>query len=133
VYAEALRMQVDGRSADPAAEVLAKGSSSRDLMASLLRLVATVGRPEHVAVLRPLCHVDDEVVRAQALHALGKLSDERELPTLWAATRDESPGAALHAARGVREAGGLEELRRVAETDGELARLAGQVLLEEED
>ena len=131
VFAEALRMQLDPRAADVAAEVL-KETDDRDLSASLLRLLATVGRPEHVELLRRLADTDDEIIRAQALHALGVLGDESELPLLFAGMDDPSPWAALHAARGVRDAGGAELLAEIAESDHEQAALAGQVLFEEE-
>jgi len=132
VYAEALRMRVDGRAADPAVEAL-ESTTDRDLSASLLRLLAAVGRPEHVDVLRRLSQVEDEIIRAQALHALGVLGDTAELPLLFAGMEDESPWAALHAARGVRDAGGAEMLEEIARSEGEQARLAGQVLFEEEN
>lgn len=133
VYAEALRMQVDARSADVAVAALGGGHVDRDLKASLLRLVAAVGRPEHLDVVRPFCRVEDEIIRAQALHALGMLGDEQELPLLFAGMEDESPWAGLHAARGVREAGGVAALREIAASEGDLARLAGQVLVEEDE
>lgn len=133
VFAEALRMQVDARSADPAVEALGRGVEHRDLTASLLRLLAAVGRPEHVDVVRPLCEVEDEIVRAQAFHALGMLGDQRELPRLFGGMDDESPWVTLHAARGAREAGGADRLRAIADEGGDRGRLAGQVLFEEED
>ncbi len=132
VYAEALRMQVDARSADPAVEALSTVGEQRDLAASLLRLLAAVGRPEHVDAVRPLCNGGAEIVRAQSFHALGMLGDERELPLLFAGMEDDSPWAALHAARGAREAGGATLLREMAHEEGDRARLAGQVLFEEE-
>jgi HEAT repeat protein len=132
VYAEGLRMQADPRAADVAAEALA-GVEDRDLAASLLRLLAEVGRPEHVDVARALCDADDEIIRAQALHALGVLGGTPELPLLFAGMEDPSAWAALHAARGVRHAGGAEMLEEIARSDGEQARLAGQVLFEEEE
>lgn len=131
VHAEALRMQVDARAADPAVAVLSRGVVHRDLAASLLRLLATVGRPQHLEVVRPLCGVQDEVIRAEAFHALGMLGDERELPLLLDGMADESPWAALHAARGAREAGGGAQLRKIADEGGDRARLVGQVLAEE--
>ena len=131
VFAEALRMQLDPRAADVAVEALEE-TDDRDLSASLLRLLATVGRPDHVDLLRRLTDADDEILRAQALHALGVLGDESELPLLFAGMDDPSPWAALHAARGVRDAGGADLLAEIAGADGEQARLAGQVLFEED-
>lgn len=131
VFAEALRMQLDPRAADTAVEAL-EATDDRDFSASLLRLLATVGRPAHVDVLRTISDADDEVVRAQALHALGVLGGAAELPLLFAGMDDPSPWAALHAARGVRDAGGVELLEEIAGSDHPQARLAGQVLFEEE-
>lgn len=130
VYAEALRMQRDPRAADPAI-VAVDGVDHRDLGASLLRLIAAVGRPEHVDAVRALCFSDDEIIRAQALHALGVIGDTAELPLLFAGMDDASPWAALHAARGVRDAGGLDLLRQIAASDEPQAGLARQVLSEE--
>lgn len=130
VFAEALRMQLDPRAADAAVEAL-EATDDRDFSASLLRLLAAVGRPEHVEVLRVLSDADDEIIRAQALHALGVLGGDAELPLLFAGMDDASPWAALHAARGVRDAGGRELLEEIAESEHAQARLAGQVLFEE--
>lgn len=130
VFAEALRMQLDPRAADAAVEAL-EATDDRDFSASLLRLLAAVGRPGHVEVLRALSDTDDEIVRAQALHALGVLGGRAELPLLFAGMDDPSPWAALHAARGVRDAGGVELLEEIAESDHAQAELAGQVLFEE--
>lgn len=132
VYAEALRMQADARAADAAVDALAR-TDDRDLAASLLRLLAQVGRPEHIDVVRAHCDSDDEIIRAQAFRALGVLGDTTELPFLFAGMDDPSAWAALHAARGVRHAGGAEMLEEIARSDGLQARLAGQVLFEEED
>lgn len=132
VYAESLRMRRDARAAAPAVDALVD-AEGRDLAASLLRLLAAVGRPEHVDVVRSLCQAEDEIIRAQAFHALGVLGDVAELPILFAGMEDTSPWAALHAARGVRDAGGAEMLEEIARSETELARLAGQVLFEERD
>ncbi|MDA1104291.1 MAG: HEAT repeat domain-containing protein [Gemmatimonadetes bacterium] len=130
VQAEALRMQLDPVAGDLAAAAL-PGTEDRDLISALLRLLAAVGRPTHVPIIRELCGSSDIIVRAQALHALGFLSNADDIPLLVAAMDDESPWAALHAARGVREAGGERELAELAESDHPHARLAGQVLFEE--
>lgn len=132
VFAEALRMQRDQEAGDLAARVLSD-TVSQNLCASLLRLLAEVGRPEHLPVVRELCRSDDVIVRAQALHALGMLSDGSDLETLLGAMSDSSPWAALHAARGVREAGGRSLLVEMVDSEAEHARLAGQVLFEESD
>jgi HEAT repeat protein len=130
VMADALRMQLDPLAADLAAEAL-PGMEDRDLAAALLRLLAEVGRPEHAPIVRALMDSEDLVVRAQALYATGVLGDERDLPTLLEAMSDATPWVALHAARGVRAAGGLERLAELAASDDERADVAGQVVYEE--
>ena len=132
VHAEALRMQLDPASGDVAAEVL-RAAGDRELIAACLRLLATVGRPEHLELIRGFCSATDPIVRAQALHARGELGSEEEIPALLGAMDDPSPWVALHAARGVREAGGERWLRRLADSERGHARLAGQVLDEEDE
>lgn len=131
VQAEALKMQLDPRAGDFAARALER-AEDRDLVATLLQLLATVGRPEHIPIIRERCGSLDLVIRAQALHALGLLSDASEIPFLVEAMSDESPWAALHAARGVREAGGEEILAEIAKSDHPTAKLAGQILFEDD-
>ena len=132
VLADALRMQLDPLAGDVAAKEVVR-TDDRELIASLLRLLATIGRPGHAAVVRAHCGSADVVIRAQALRALGVLGSEDDLPFLAQFMDDPSPWAALHAARGVREGGGRELLARLAESDDPKAALAGQVLFEEED
>lgn len=132
VLADALQMQLDPLAGDVAAKAIVT-SEDRDLLASLLRLLAVVGRQAHTTVIRARCASPDAVIRAQALHALGLLGDEDDLPLLVRSMGDTSPWAALHAARGVREAGGRALLADLAESDDPKAALAGQVLSEEDD
>lgn len=132
VLADALRMQMDPLAGDVAAKAILT-NEDRELLAALLRLVAVVGRPGHVTVIRARCASPDPVIRAQALHALGLLGDEDDLPLLVTSMGDTSPWAALHAARGVREAGGRALLAELAESDDPKAVLAGQVLSEEDE
>lgn len=132
VMADALRMQLDPLAGDLAAEALA-GTTGRDLASALLRLLTAVGRPEHAPVVRSLLGSDDVVVRAQALHAIGVLGDERDLPALFGAMADPTPWVSLHAARGMREAGASDRLAELAASDDERADVAGQVLYEEGD
>ena len=132
VYAEALRMQLDPLAGDLALEALGT-TDERELLAPLLTLLAAVGRPDHVPTIREYCSSDDIIVRAQALHALGLLSDAAEIPLLLDAMDDPSPWATLHAARGVRAAGGRRILEEIAASDHPHAALAGQVLFEEDE
>lgn len=130
VIAEALMMQREPRAGDVAAEVLGQ-TEDRELSIRLLRLLGTVGRREHLEAIRARSTTDDVFVRAQALSAMGRLGDERDLPVLIAGMDDDSPWVALHAARGIREAGGRGVLFELAQTELGYAALAGQVLYEE--
>jgi HEAT repeat protein len=130
VMAEALRIQGDFLAGDVAAAVV-RTSEDRDLLASALRLLASVGRPEHSEVVRPLCDAEDPVVRAQALRALGPLGDDQDVASLLEAMDDPEPWPALYAARGARDAGGREALARLVASGHPRAALAEQVLSEE--
>lgn len=132
VQADALLMQLDPLAADVAAKVVVT-SEDRELLAATLRLLAGVGRPGHAAVIRARCGSPDFVIRAQALKALGVLSDDEDMPLLRQSMDDPSPWVALHAARGLREAGGSKLLAEIAGSDDPRAALAGQVLYEEDD
>jgi hypothetical protein len=131
VMAEALRLEGDFASGDVAAEVV-KATQDRELLASVLRLLAAVGRPEHAELVRPFCESPDPVVRAQALQALGSLGDDEDVPLLVGAMVDAEPWPALYAARGARDAGGREALRRLIAEGDRGSALAQQVLAEEE-
>lgn len=130
VHAEALGMQLDLLAGDVAVEVLG-ATEDRDLIVANLHLLAAVGRPDHLPVIREHCAVSDVVIRAQALHALGLLGATEDVPLLLEAMDDPSPWAAMHAARGVREAGGERILAEIAESGSPNAELARQILFEE--
>jgi HEAT repeat protein len=131
VMAEALLLQGDFLAGDIAAEVV-RSEQDRNLLASSLRLLASVGRPEHVDAVRPHCSSDDPVVRAQALRAMGPLGDKEDVPALIEAMDDANPWPALYAARGARDAGGSEALSGMVASGGDRASLAEQVLHEGE-
>jgi HEAT repeat protein len=131
VAGEALRMLSDIPSADVAAGVV-EIEEDRELLASALRLLTVVGRPEHVIPIRVRCASPDFVIRAYALQALGKVSqDESDIVDLVAAMADPSPWVALHAARGIRTSGSRHLLVDFADSDDPRAELAAQVLTEE--
>ena len=127
VMAEALLRQGDFTAADVAAEI-AGGEADTELMASVLRLLAAVGRPDHAAVVRPHCTSAHPAVRAQALKAIGFLGGEEDVPMLLEAMKDESPWPALYAARGARDAGGAEALQELVGAPDARSALAQQVL-----
>lgn len=130
VMAEALRLQTDFEAGDVAAGVVADADDG-DLTVDALRLLAEVGRPAHLPVVRSKARSHDPAIRAQALRALGRLGGPEDLPILVEALDDDFTWAALYAARGVRETGGREILLRAAESDDRRGRLAAQVLAEE--
>lgn len=130
VMAEALLLQGDFLAGDVAANLVA-ATEDRNLLASALRLLAAVGRPEHSAVVRPHCTSADPVVRGQALRALGPLGSDADVPLLVDAMRDTDPWPALYAARGARDAGGREVLAGMVASGHPSAALAEQVLAEE--
>jgi HEAT repeat protein len=129
VAMDALRDLNDLEAADTVCQVLAT-ESDRDLVAAALRLLGTVGRPEHLGPVRRLCHSDDFVVRAQALHALGLLGVSEDLALLEQGTADASPWVALQAARGLKEAGGESILLQLITAKHPRSDLAKQVLAE---
>jgi hypothetical protein len=130
VMAEALCLQGDFLAGDIAAAIIAS-ANDRDLLASALRLLAAVGRPEHAAAIRPHCKSADAVVRAQALRALGPLGDTGDVPLLIDAMDDAGPWPALYAARGARDAGGKHVLAGMVHSGHARAALAEQVLAED--
>lgn len=132
VMAEALCLQLDPLAGDIAAEALTE-TDDRELVAPLLQLLAAVGRPEHADIVRVWAAASDDVARAQALHALGLLGVEDDVARLVAALDDPSPWVSLHAARGLRDAGGRKLLAAIAESTDPRAPVAGQVLYEERE
>jgi HEAT repeat protein len=127
VAAEALQIQGDLGAGDIAAEVL-RTTTDRDLLASTLRLVREVGRPDHAESVRMHVRSPDIAVRAQALHALGTVGGEAEIPQLVEAMRDPSPWAALNATEGLLAAGGGPLLAEMAASEDGVGALARQVL-----
>jgi HEAT repeat protein len=127
VAAEALQIQGDLGAGDIAAAVL-RTTTDRDLLASTLRLVREVGRPEHADAVRMHARSPDLAVRAQALHALGTVGGDVEITQLVEAMRDPSPWAALNAAEGVLAAGGGPLLAEMAASSDGVGALARQVL-----
>ena len=127
VAAEALQIQGDFGAGDVAAEVLTT-ASDRELLASTLRLVREIGRADHVRAVRMHAGSPDPAVRAQALHALGAVGGEAEIPQLVDAMRDPSPWAALNATEGLLAAGGRRLLAEIAASGDGVGVLARQVL-----
>jgi HEAT repeat protein len=127
IHAVALRIQGDPLAADLAASLLT-GDVDLELRIALLKLLAKVGRPDHVSAVLPLVDARSSVVRAHALRTLGVLGDEALIPLLERALTDESPWAALDAARGLLAVGGVDLLRAQGARAEEHPGLVGQVL-----
>ncbi len=120
---------------DPAAAdvayAIATEETDRDLRASVLRLLALVGRPEHLPGIRDLADSSDSVLRGAACGVLGTLGVAEDRATLErAALEDPSSWVALQAARALLAAHGREVLVRLAASDHQRAPLAMQVLAE---
>jgi HEAT repeat protein len=129
VFAEALRMLRDPASGDVAVDVL-EHSDDPELITRVVRLLAEVGRPTHLHAALRHASSSDPIVRAQSLRAVGHLGDETVVDVLLEAMDDASPWASLHAARGVRDAGGASKLKELSAGEGRVADLARRVLLE---
>jgi HEAT repeat protein len=126
----ALTFLLDPAAADPA-YIIATEETDRDLRASVLRLLALVGRPEHLPGIRDLAVSSDAVLRGAACHALGALGVAEDRHMLERATlEDPSSWVALQAARGLLAARGRDVLVLLAESDHERAPVAIQVLAE---
>lgn len=130
IVCDALREMNDFASADIANSIL-EIPVDRELTAACLRMLARTGRPTHLKTIRALIHSEDDVIRIQAIKALGQLGDAEDRQSLANAIRDASPWVALQAARGLLETGGQAELKNIADSDHERAVLARQVLAEE--
>ena len=131
VDAIALRLQLDPRGADIAVAAL-ESATDVELIAALMRLVAELGRPEHVPALRRFATSTSPVVRSQAIRALGALGDENEVPLLERGLDDPDPWASANAARGLLSVGGPRLLERVSTAHPEHAGLLKQVAREED-
>lgn len=142
VCADALSRIGPAASADLAAEVLAKldlesaartadettFGDERELLIASLKLLARLGRPEHVPLVRRLARAPDPIVRAMAVTALGELGGAEDRSLLTSALRDPARWVALHAARALQSMGETGPLADLARSDGERATLAREVL-----
>lgn len=129
VAADALRKLADVGAAIPALGVL-REPSDRDLHCATLRLLGTIGQPEHASELRRLTASSDAVVRAQAVRALGRLGDVQDAESLRTAVDDASPWVVIHALRGLREVGRGDVVEDLSSSVHSRAGVARQVLAE---
>ena len=129
VAADALRALNDIPAADVAATALLR-ERQRDVIAAALRLLKQCGNAKHATAIRPLAHNPDDLIRAQALSALGTLGDSRDVSTLTAALSDPSIWVASHAAQALLANAGRSVLDGIAASAHPRADLARQVLVE---
>ena len=129
VIARALLNLNDYDAANVAARVL-EDETDRELVTAALRLLAAIGREEHLPLVRKAAKSDDFLVRAQAATALGHLGQREDMAFLRDACEDDSQWVALRAARALRDAGEVERLTELADSDRPHAVLALQVLSE---
>jgi len=129
VSAEALR-KLHHLPAGVIAASVAERSSDRDLVAACLRLLEAVGHAGHLPVIRALAASPDEVVRQQAVRALGTLEDPARMPGLVKHLYDPSPWVGLEAGRVLARFQGGRLLSSAAAGTGDAAAIAGQALME---
>lgn len=119
----------DVEAGDAAAQILAE-ETDRELLAALLRLLAGIGRPEHLPAVRALAGASDFVVRAHVATALGRLGGSGEHALLRRLFDDESNWVAHRAALALQEAGGEALLQEAAGSPHPRAEMARQALAE---
>lgn len=127
VAADALRELHDPAAADVAARVLGE-ARDRDLQATVLALLADVGREEHLPVIRRHLASPEAIVRARAAAALGHIGAAEDTESLARALNDPSPWVALRAAEALREAGAEAALTRIGAAGGPRSELARAIL-----
>lgn len=131
IAADSLGLLTDPAAAEIAAAVLAK-RPGRDLAAACLRLLRTVGGPEHLPVVRDCATQSDHVLRSLAMRALGTIGEPIDLELLEQGMHDGEPWVAINAAEALNEAGASDLLRSLAESDHlPLAALAREVMMQE--
>ena len=130
VAADVLLRLNDLPSADVAAEVLQAPRGDPVLAAAALRLLARLGRAEHLGVARRHAGSPDGIVRAQAIRTAATLGGADEVEAVSAALHDPSAWVAHEAAMGLIQLGRADLLRAIAGQDTPLALVARQALVE---
>jgi HEAT repeat protein len=119
ISADALRLIGYPDAADIAATILHQGETAkwrgeREPRIAALRILALLGRPEHLPLIRRLAGDPDPVIREVSITALGALGTRVDLPLLIEEMGGPSPWVALEAARSIRS------LQEIGEADGEI-------------
>ena len=100
------------------------------VQAATLRLLAQVGRTEHLGMVRNFLVSRHGMVRGEAVRAVATLGGEAEVDGVRQALADPSRWVAREAVRGLLKLGQVDLLRRVASEDTPVALVARQVLAE---
>jgi HEAT repeat protein len=129
VAAEALR-RLHHLPAGTIAASVAETSSNRDLVAACLRLLEAMGHSGHLPVIRALAASSDEVIRQQAVRALGTLEEPARMPSLVEHLADPSAWVGMEAGRALARFEGGRLLSPVAAGSGNTATIAAQALME---
>lgn len=127
IAATALHLLRDASAVQLAAE-LAEHERDRDFMGAALALIADLGGPEHLAVVRRLSWANDFVIRAQAVETLGRIGEAEDIDRVRLALQDESPWVALRAATALRRMGALDVLRELAALETPRSAVAREAL-----
>jgi HEAT repeat protein len=130
VAAHALSVLRDLGSADLAANLTAT-ESDPELLASLLRLLAQVGTPDHSPAVRARLDSEEFFVRAAATRTLSELGGKEDLPLLVEKLSDPSSWVKVAAARGVYRLGGRAALAVLNRPNDPAGPVFRQVLAEE--
>jgi len=114
----------------PSAVALLPDETDPEVQADLVRLIAKLGQPGDLAVVRPLVDAPQPYLRAATLQAIGSLSDGRttDHETVSAGLDDPSPWVALQAARALLALGHRAELADLSASGSPRATLAAEVL-----
>ncbi len=128
IAGEALIKLNDLQSAFYADEVLKK-SKDRDLIATSLRIIRQIGSDKQIETVRQFCDSEDDMIRGQAIGALGQLGGKEDLEIFSENLAHESSWVSFHAAKALSSSGGLDILKKFAESDSKRSEIAREVLL----
>jgi HEAT repeat protein len=129
VIALALAALNDAAAIDIATQVI-ESEESTDLVIAALTLIGKVGGREPLPAVRRLLQSPDFAVRASAVTALARLGTADDSAYIQAGLDDESSWVALHAAQALRDAGRMDLLEEVADSDHPRAIAAQEMLWE---
>jgi HEAT repeat protein len=99
-----------------------------DLIVAALRLIRKVGRGEHLGPVRRLVESSHAAVRGYAVNALASVGSSADAPLIRPAIDDESSWVVMHAVRGLKTLGELDELQQLAASNHPRADAAREVL-----